>query len=256
MRTLVKSTLLFSLTALTISACTTPGATNGSGIFGGSLSLKSLMTTKITPDRTNVSATIKWNGVGGVEHYELARIENGSGEVSIGPSKITNTTLTYSDSNLNENSSYQYKIYAIDANNKTVASQTTEAIKPINSTDLKSTDILDLKPGITNTITRGTTLKWSSVADTDLYYVDIVNDSTSNQIFGMYTKDTSINIDTMASPQTPSELITQQLPILNGGLAKSVKHKFSVYTIKFNNTDITKATAIGLRQSQEIDIII
>jgi len=231
----------------------TPGSLGGSD-FG----LQALMVTRINTDGTSVSSTLKWNQIGGADHYELARTQNGSStEVNIGSSKILNTATSYSDANLQQTASYKYIIRAIDANNKVISKGETEEISPITSTDLQAAEIQDMKfPPDSNTVSREANLKWSSIANSDLYYASIVNNSTSKQIFGVFTKETTVNINATSSPINPPDLIKQELPILTGGLEKEVRHKFNVYTIKFNNTDLTKATAIGLRQSREVLLIL
>ncbi len=243
--------------AVSLIGCSGP---NNAPLFGGNdLNLQSLMVTKILTDRTAVSAALKWSPVSGADHYELARKQNGGGEVNIGPSKISKDILIYKDENLQENSSYKYIIRAIDSNNKVIQAikGETEDIKPITSTDLQATEIKDLKlPPELNKITRDTTLSWSSVANTDLYYTSITNVSSSKQIFGIFSKETNVNINVASSPVNPPDIIKQELPILTGGLEKAVQHSFTVYTIKFNNPELNKATAIGLRQSKEVSLIL
>ena len=241
-----------SILILAASCATTPTSTLG----GSDFNLKGLIVTKILTDRTSVSSSLKWNQVGGADHYELSRVQDSGSEIVI-RAVIPNATVSYSDPNLKEDSSYQYVIRAVDAKNKLISSGKTELIKPISSTDLQATQIADLKPlPDINRITRETTLKWSSVNNVDLYYPAIVNDSVNKQIFGVFTKNNTINLNSISSPENPSEIIKLELPILTDGLAISLQHKFSVYTIKFNNKEVDKATAIGIRQSPEVNIII
>jgi len=121
-------------------------------------------------------------------------------------------------------------------------------IKPINSSELKAVKITGLSSQpITNTISRETTLSWESVADVNLYYPSIENDSNGKKVFGIFTKDTKFNVNDDKSPVIPEEIIKQELP---------VRHKFSVFTIKFNSPDIQKSTAIGIRESEVFYIII
>jgi hypothetical protein len=243
--------------AFSIAGCSGP---NNSPLFGGNdLNLQGLMVTEILIDRTAVSSALKWSPVSGADHYELSRKQNGGNEVNIGPSKISKDVTSYSDLNLQENSSYKYIVRAIDSNNKVIMAQKgeTEDIKPITSTDLQASDIQGLSfPPELNKITRDATLKWSSVVNSDLYYASIINVSSSKQIFGVFTKETSVNINLASSPINPPDIIKQKLPILTGGLEKAVQHSFSVYTIKFNNAELEKATAIGLRQSKEVSLIL
>ena len=247
---------IFSAVILSIAtSCASP--TSNTGIFGGSdFNLKSLVVTKILPDRTSVSASLKWNPISGADHYELSRVQDSGTEVNI-KSVIPNATLTFNDANLRQESSYQYIIRAVDSKNKLISTGKTETIKPISSTDLPATQILDLKPlPDSNRITRETNLKWSSVDNVDLYYPAITNDASGKQIFGVFTKNNTINLNTVSSPENLSDIIKLELPILTDGLSISVQHKFSVYTIKFNNKELEKATAIGIRQSPEVNIII
>lgn len=250
----IKGLGLISLAVMTAS-CAVGNSTTGN-VFGSSFGLKSLIVTKILTDRTSVSSSLKWNTIGGADHYELSRSQDNGSEIVI-RAVIPNSTITYSDPNLKQDSSYQYIIRAVDSKNKLIASEKTQVIKPINSTDLQATQIQDLKAlPDTNRITRETSLKWSSVPNVDLYYPAITNDATNKQIFGVFTKSTNVNINTVTSPENPSEIIKLELPVLTDGLAISVQHKFSVYTIKFNDKDIEKATAIGIRQSPEVNLII
>ncbi len=256
MNKVLKSTLI-SMSILSLASCSgTPTGTNNTTYNGSNFGLKALIVTKILPDRTNVSSSLRWNGIGGADHYELSRIQDNGTKIGIGPTKITNTTLTFSDSDLKENSSYQYSIDAVDSNNRLISSDKTGNIMPINSTNLQATTIFDLKLNETNSINRDTTIKWSSVADVDLYYTSISNDSTSKQIFGVFTKNTSVNLNLATSPENPPQLIKDQLPIFTNGLEPAVRHRLSVYTIKSDNKDFEKATAIGIRQSTEVKIII
>lgn len=229
----------------------------GSPLGGSDFNFQGLMVTKILPDKITVSSSLKWSPINGADHYELSRIQDNGAETGIGASKIPNSTVNFSDPNLQESSTYKYVIRAIDSNNKQITKSETLSIKPITSTDLKSAEIQDfLPPPAVNTITRETTLKWSSVPGTDLYYPSIINDASSKQIFGIFTKDSSVNINVTTSPFDPSELVKQEFPVLTGGLEKSVKHRFSVYTIRFDNPDPTKVTAVGLRQSKEVYLIL
>jgi hypothetical protein len=249
--------LIISFFIIFSSACASNTPNNGTNIFGGGgFNLKGLIVTKILTDKTSVSSSLKWNTIGGADHYELSRIQDNGSEVVIRAVIPSNTTI-YNDPSLKQDSSYQYILRAVDSKNKLIASEKTSSIKPISSNDLESTEITDLKPlPDSNRITRETNLKWSSVPNADLYYASITNDAVNKQIFGVFTKSNSINTNTLTSPENPSEIIKLELPILTDGLAISVQHKFSVYTIKFNNKDVEKATAIGIRQSPEVNLII
>lgn len=247
------------LSTLFISACVTPSpnTSTGTNIFGGGgFNLKSLIVTKILTDKTSVSSSLKWNVVSGADHYELSRVQDSGSEIIL-KGIIPNNTLTYSDPNLKQDSSYQYIIRALDSRNKVIASEKTPSIKPISSNDLEATTITGLKPlPDTNRITRDTNLSWSSVPNVDLYYASITNDAIGKQILGIFTKNTTLNTNILSSPENPSDIIKLELPILTEGLAVSVQHKFSVYTIKFNDKVLEKATAIGIRQSPEVNLII
>jgi len=247
--------LIFSVFTMTVvSSCSSPGST---GVFGGNnFNLKSLIITKILTDKTSVSSTLKWTGISGADHYELSRVQDNGSEIII-KSIIPNNTLTYNDQNLKQDSSYKYVIRAVDVKNVLLKSETTESIKAISSTDLQAAQIEDLKPlPEINRITRETNLKWSSVNNADLYYPSIVNDAVGKQIFGIFTKNNTVNLNTVTSPENPADNVKLELPILTDGLAISLQHKFSVYTIKFNNKEMDKVTAIGIRQSPEVNIII
>ncbi|MFN8577684.1 MAG: hypothetical protein U0354_12580 [Candidatus Sericytochromatia bacterium] len=255
----VSKTKLFIIGALIsfTSSCVNNNPNGNTNIFGGGgFNLKGLIVTKILTDKTSVSSSLKWNTIGGADHYELSRLLDNGSEVIIRAIIPSNAT-TYSDPNLKQDSSYQYVLRAVDSRNKMIAQEKTPIIKPINSNDLQATEVLDLKalPDI-NKVTRETVLKWSSVSNADLYYASITNDAVNKQIFGVFTKSTSINTNSLNSPENPSEIIKLELPILTDGLAISVQHKFSVYTIKFNDKDVEKATAIGIRQSPEVNLII
>lgn len=253
------SLLIITSFTLFISSCVSsnPNTTTGTNMFGGGgFNLKSLIVTKMLTDKTSVSSSLKWNVVAGADHYELSRVQDNGSEVIL-KGIIPNTTLTYNDPNLKQESSYQYILRAIDSRNKVIVSEKTPLIKPISSNDLQATEITGLRPlPDTNRITRETNLSWSSVPSADLYYASITNDAIGKQILGIFTKSTTLNTNVLNSPENPSDIIKLELPILTEGLAVSVQHKFSVYTIKFNNKELEKATAIGIRQSPEVNLII
>lgn len=245
---------LFSLSLVFTSSCDTNSVLGGIGNFN----LKSLIVTKISSvNKVTVSANLKWDIVANSIYYELAKVKDGGSEIAIGDSKIDRNTTSFNDTNLEENSSYKYIIRAIDSNNKLIKKEETAIIKPINSSELKSVKINNLSAQpVTNTISRESNLSWSSVEGIDLYYPSIENDSNGKKVFGIFTKDTKFNVNDDKSPITPEEIIKQELPVLTGGMEKAVRHKFSVFTIKFNSPDIQKATAIGIRESEVFYIII
>jgi hypothetical protein len=252
----LRNYLIAAFVALTSTACG-PYGSNTTPLFGGSdFNLQALMVTRINTDRTTVSSTLKWNPIGGADHYELSRIQNQGAEINIGPSKIANSTLAYSDQNLLEDVPYKYVIRAFDSINKQISKSETAEIKPITTSDLKASQILGLKPPPdSNTVFSDVNLTWSTVENSDMYYASVVNNLTNQQVFGVFTKQPGVNLNISESPVSPPVLIRQELPIKIGGLEKEVRHKFTVYTIKFNNTDLNKATAIGLRQSNEVFLI-
>jgi len=228
---------------------------NTSLLGGNNFNLQALIVTKILPERTNVSATLKWSSIGGAAHYELYRKQDGGAEIPIGDSKITTEKTFFVDQNLKQDSEYEYIIHAINLNNKVIASGTVKNLKPITANELQPATITGLKvPPDVNVISRTANLSWSSVPGSDLYYSSIVNDQSGKQVFGMFTKETTININ-KGSEFKPTELIQRELPLLDGGLANSVKHSFTVYTIKFNNPDAQKASAIGIRESEKVNLI-
>jgi hypothetical protein len=233
------------------------GPSNAPPLFGGNdFNVQGLMITRINTDLTTVSASLKWNPISGSDHYELSRIQNSGAETPIGPTKIANTTTTYADLNLQQDVPYKYLIRAFDSNNRQITKGETGEIKPITATDLQATEITGFNPPpASNTVTSDINLKWSTVANADLYYANIVNNLTNKQVFGVFTKEPGINLNVGSSPINPPDIIKQELPILTLGLEKEVRHKFTVYTIKFNNADLNKATAIGLRQSKEVLLI-
>jgi len=252
---LKKSILIFfGLSLMFLSSC---GSNNPLGT-SETFNLKSLTITKISStNKVTVSANLKWNTVSNSAYYELSRIKNNGTEVPIGNSKINKDLTSFNDTNLEEFASYKYIIRAIDSNNKLIKKEETQLIKPINSSELKAVRINNLIPQpAVNPINRESNLSWTSVEDANLYYPSIENDSNNKKVFGIFTKNTKFSINDSNSPVVPEDIITQELPILTGGMEKAVRHKFSVFTIKFNNTDTKKATAIGIRESDVFYIIL
>lgn len=252
-----KEKITVSLITLGIIAISSTGCnpSNTPPLFGGGsdFNLQGLMITRINTDSTSVSSTLSWNQISSAKHYELSRIQDNGSETNIGPSTIDYNITTYLDVNLQQDLPYKYIIRAYDANNKQILKSETSQIKPISALDLKATEIQGLKPPPdSNTVASDINLKWSTVENTDLYYASIVNNLTNEQVFGVFTTDSNVNLNVSTSPKNPSEIIKKVLPIYTNGLQKEVRHKFTVYTIKANNADIDKATAIGIRQSKEV----
>lgn len=216
------------------------------------LSLQSIIMTKILPEKTTVSTRLKWSDVWGAKYYEIARSQDGAKEIEVSSNL---TTSAFNDENLKEGSTYKYTVRAIDGNNRLVSQSQTTELKSISSVELKEPEIKDLKSRPeTNTVDRLATLSWSSVAGADLYYASITNKVNNKPIFGVYTKDTNINININASPEKPLDLLALEMPVLINGMEKDIKHAFAIYTIKFDNKE--KPTSIAVKKSQEFDLIL
>ena len=100
--------LSFSIMSLS-SSCTAPTSTPST------LSLQSIIMTKILPEKTTVSTRLKWSDVWGAKYYEVARSQDGAKEIEVSSNL---TASSFIDENLKEGSNYKYTIRAIDSNNK------------------------------------------------------------------------------------------------------------------------------------------
>jgi hypothetical protein len=245
----IKNTIVPAILSISF-ACTQPTATPSV------LTLQGVMLTKVMPEKTTITSRLQWNSVWGVNYYEVVRVENGK-ETNVATPKVPTSTLSLLDSStsLTETGEYKYIVRAIDANNKLISQGETGKLKPIGSNVLAKVDIQNLKafPEV-NTVSRLENITWSSSTAADLYYPEIINSTTNKQIFGVLTKDPTINLNINGSPILPTGILTQELPMLTNGMEKGVEHRFSVYSIKFDNKE--KPTSVGIRKSDEFKLMI
>lgn len=245
----IRNTLVPAILSITF-ACSQPTATPSV------LTLQGIMLTKVMPDKTTITSRLQWNSVWGVSYYEVVRVENGK-EVNVSTPKVPTSTLSLVDNatTLTETGEYKYIVRAIDANNKLISQGETGKLKPIGSNILPKVEIQNLKPlPEVNTVSRLENITWSSSSPVDLFYSEIVNASNNKQIFGVLTKDATINLNINGSPILPTGILKDELQILTNGMEKGVEHKFSVYSIKYDNKE--KPTSVGIRKSEEFKLMI
>ncbi len=245
------SALSFSLSVISCASLFDP---SGVSRFG----MKAVSITKISNEQITVQTKIKWDGDNKTEYYELYRIQDGI-ETKLGGAKINKAANSFTDPDAKTTSKYKYKVFAIDANNKTISKAESDEITPFSKTDIQA-PTLSYTPTEKTKVSRDEKLKWNAVEGSRFYYPIIRKDKDpdlKNIILGAYTKEAMFDISFFNSPVNPNDLITADSPIiLKNGLEAGLDYKFSVYSIKTTpiDKDISDATAIIMSQSKEVTI--
>ncbi|MFN8671787.1 MAG: hypothetical protein U0457_06825 [Candidatus Sericytochromatia bacterium] len=217
----------------------------------GSLDLKAVALTKIDLDKITSQSKIKWNLVSGAEYYELARIENGK-EIILNSNKKSKDINFYIDNDIKMNSKYKYRLYALDINNKPISKGETSEIVTFSTSDIQEPELTNYNLIEKNKVSREEKMKWLKNPNVDFYY-SIVKDTKNNkQIFGVFSKDSTVDLNTYV-PDITFDFFNTEIPIIvKNGFELNNDYKFSVYSIKTNSKEIDKINSMIMKQSKEI----